>query len=75
MNKLKAPELGSQMFHNRSKGVKGIQELGYLSIFERAGWNWDLVRARVLAGYSEKSNHNRLVKQVKALFDKNFPNV
>ena len=68
------PELKPQTLHTTRNGLEGIKEEGYLSVFRRANWDWDVVRAYVLAGYSTTSNHSRLIKQVKALFDANNPN-
>ena len=68
------PELEPNEPHTYLDGVEGVKEEGYLSIFKRFSWNWDMSRAYILAGYSKKSNPTRMLKQVRQLFNDHNPN-
>ena len=60
--------------HTNVGGQEGIKEEGYLSVFRRCQWNWDMIRAYVLAGYSERSNPTRVMREVRRLYDRHNPN-
>lgn len=68
------PDLEPTDTHTDQRGVEGIKQEGYLALFRRCNWQWNFVRAYVLAGYSRKSNPTKVMKEVRDLFDLHNPN-
>jgi hypothetical protein len=51
-------------------GVAGVRNrLGWIGIFERCGWDWNLVRFWIRGKYSRGSNPSRMVARARAVFN------
>lgn len=74
MDFIMPPDLQPSEPHTSESGVEGIKEEGYLSVFKRFTWDWDMSRAYILAGYSRKSNPTRILDQVRKLYNRHNPN-